>query len=86
MVASANTMQRVPAFHVSVVDTTGAGDAFTGGFSFGMLQGWDLSNCGLFANGCAALCCTKVGARAMGTRNEVLALIKSQRPADAAQF
>jgi sugar/nucleoside kinase (ribokinase family) len=86
LVASANTMERVPSFHVSVVDTTGAGDAFMGGFSFGMLQGWDLSNCGLFANGCAALCCTKVGARAMGRRTEVMALIKSQRPADAGQF
>src|SRR5437899_8333750 len=65
LVASANTMERVPSFHVSVVDTTGAGDAFMGGFSFGLLQGWDLSNCGLFANSCAAICCTKVGARAM---------------------
>jgi sugar/nucleoside kinase (ribokinase family) len=86
LVASANTMDRVPAFNVSVVDTTGAGDAFMGGLSFGLLQGWDLPSCGLFANGCAALCCTKVGARAMGRRTEVLALIKSQRPADAAHF
>src|SRR5258708_5603615 len=71
------------AAHKSV---TGAGDAFMGGLSFGMLQGWDLPSCGLFANGCAALCCTKVGARAMGRRTEVLALIKSQRPADASHF
>jgi sugar/nucleoside kinase (ribokinase family) len=86
LLASANTTDHVPAFEISVVDTTGAGDAFMGGLSFGLLQGWDLPNSGLFANACAALCCTKVGARAMGKRPEVFALIKSQRPADASLF
>jgi sugar/nucleoside kinase (ribokinase family) len=86
MVASANTMDHVPAFTVTVVDSTGAGDAFMGGISYGLLQGWELPDSGLFANACAALCCTKVGARAMGKRAEVLALIKSQRPADASVF
>jgi ribokinase len=86
LLASANTTDHVPAFQVNVVDSTGAGDAFMGGLSFGLLQGWDLPNSGLFANACAALCCTKVGARAMGKRAEVLALIKSQRPGDASHF
>lgn len=86
LIASGNTMDHVPAFHVSVVDTTGAGDAFMGGLSYSLLQGWDLPNSGLFANSCAALCCTKVGARAMGKRAEVLGLIKSQRPGDASHF
>jgi len=86
LLASANAMDHVPAFGVNVIDSTGAGDAFMGGLSFGLLQGWDLSNSGLFANACAAICCTKVGARAMGRRTEVLALIKSQRPADASLF
>jgi sugar/nucleoside kinase (ribokinase family) len=86
LIASANTMHHVPAFDVSVVDSTGAGDAFMGGLSYGLLQGWDLPNSGLFANACAALCCSTVGARAMGKRGEVLALIKSQRPADASAF
>lgn len=86
LIASANTMDHVPAFHVSVVDTTGAGDAFMGGLSYGLLQGWDLPDSGLFANACAALCCTKVGARAMGKRADVLGLIKSQRPGDVSHF
>ncbi len=86
LLANTNTMDHVPAFEVSVVDSTGAGDAFMGGLSYGLLQGWNLSNSGLFANACAALCCTKVGARAMGKRTEVLELIKSQRPADASLF
>jgi sugar/nucleoside kinase (ribokinase family) len=40
----------------------------------------------MFANACAAICCTKVGARAMGKRSEVVALIKSQRPEEASSF
>ena len=86
LIASAGKMAHVPAFKVSVVDTTGAGDAFMGGLSYGLLQDWDLRRVGLFANACAAICCTKVGARAMGTRNEVVALIKSQRPEEATSF
>jgi sugar/nucleoside kinase (ribokinase family) len=86
LVATANTMDHIPAFKVSVVDSTGAGDAFMGGLSYGLLRGWDLPNVALFANACAALCCTKVGARAMSNRAEVLALIKSQRPAELSAF
>jgi len=86
LIAGAGKMAHVPAFKVSVVDTTGAGDAFMGGLSYGLLQNWDHRRVGLFANACAAICCTKVGARAMGTRNEVVALIKSQRPEEASSF
>jgi ribokinase len=86
LIASAGKMAHIPAFKVNVVDTTGAGDAFMGGLSYGLLQGWDHRRVGLFANACAAICCTKVGARAMGKRNEVVALIKSQHPEEAASF
>jgi sugar/nucleoside kinase (ribokinase family) len=83
LIASAGSTAHVPAFKVKVVDSTGAGDAFMGGLSYGLLQGWEHQRVGLFANACAALCCTKVGARAMGKRDEVVALIKAQRPAEA---
>jgi ribokinase len=65
----------VPAFTVNVVDTTGAGDAFMGGLSFGLLQGWDLRHIGRFANACAALACTALGARACATRATVDAFL-----------
>lgn len=84
--ASREEKVQVPAFRVNVVDTTGAGDAFMGGLSYGLLQGWDFQRVGLFANACAALCCTKVGARVMSHRDEVLAFIKSKTPATAAAF
>jgi sugar/nucleoside kinase (ribokinase family) len=86
LIASKEKTVHVPAFQAEVIDTTGAGDAFMGGLSYALLQGWDHKQAGTFANACAALCCTKIGARAMARRDEVVSLIKSQRPAAAAAF
>lgn len=86
LIASTGKVAHVAAFKVNVVDSTGAGDAFMGGLSYGLLQSWDHRRIGLFANACAAICCTRVGARAMGKRSEVLALIQSQRPEEASSF
>jgi sugar/nucleoside kinase (ribokinase family) len=83
LIATREKKVQVPAFRVNVVDTTGAGDAFMGGLSYGLLQGWDIERVGVFANACAALCCTKVGARAMSRLEEVLAFIKAKAPATA---
>lgn len=77
LIASDGSLVHRPAYKVSVVDTTGAGDAYMGGLSFALLQGWPHERVAAFANACAALCCTKVGARAMSTRPEVEALIAS---------
>jgi sulfofructose kinase len=52
-----------PAYHVPVVDTTGAGDIFHAGFLYGLLQGWPLERTLDFACAAAALNCTGVGAR-----------------------
>jgi sulfofructose kinase len=52
-----------PAFCVSVVDTTGAGDIFHAGFIYGLLQDWPLERQLDFACAAAALNCTAVGAR-----------------------
>src|SRR5271168_1005369 len=86
LIATPKEFVHVPAYKVEVVDTTGAGDAFMGGLSYGLLQNWDHRQVGLFANACAAICCTQVGARAMGRLSEVVALIKAQRPEEAASF
>ena len=84
LLATGKEKVQIPAFKVDVVDTTGAGDAFMGGLSYGLLQGWDLKRVGLFANACAALCCTKVGARAMSKRAEVESFIKAKDSGAAA--
>lgn len=86
LIASTDKLVHVPSFQVNVVDTTGAGDAFMGGLSYALLQGWDHERVGTFANACAALCCTKVGARAMSKRDEVVAFIRSKRSAASAWF
>ncbi len=41
--------------NVPVVDTTGCGDSFVGGFCYGLIQGYSLEQCALFANGTASL-------------------------------
>ncbi|HXP67809.1 MAG TPA: PfkB family carbohydrate kinase, partial [Candidatus Dormibacteraeota bacterium] len=86
LIATSEKTVHVPGFKVKAVDTTGAGDAFMGGLSYGLLQGWDIQKVGLFANACAALCCMKVGARAMSKRDDVLAFIKANSPAGAPSF
>ena len=55
-----------PAFAVpgGCRDTTGAGDAFHGGFIYAMLGGEDLETCMKVGNAVAALKCRSLGARA----------------------
>lgn len=54
---------RLPAFPVEAVDTTGAGDAFHGGFAAGLVRGLPWDELLRFASAVAALACTKLGAR-----------------------
>jgi sulfofructose kinase len=60
---TAETESYVPGFEVPVVDTTGAGDAFHGGFIYGLLQDWPLERTATFANAVAAMNCTALGGR-----------------------
>lgn len=57
-----NQSYTIPALKVKVVDTTGAGDAFVGGFLTGYLKGWGLKQSGIFANAVGALCVSSLGA------------------------
>ncbi|RJP74114.1 MAG: sugar kinase [Candidatus Zixiibacteriota bacterium] len=52
-----------PAFAVEVVDTTGAGDAFHGGYLWGLAQGWDMPERCRRASAVAALVCRDLGGR-----------------------
>lgn len=60
---------RQSAFKVDAVDTTGCGDVFHGGYSFGLLQGWPLPQIVRFATACAAL-----KTRALGGRSAIPSL------------
>lgn len=67
-----NLTYNIPGYPVSVVETTGAGDAFHAGFVYGLLDGrMDLQSIGKFANACGAFCCTGVGARYNGTFDQI---------------
>ena len=52
-----------PSFPIEVVDTTGAGDAFHGGFIYGLLQEWEVEETIRFASAVAALNCRQLGGR-----------------------
>ena len=51
------------AFSVDVVDTTGAGDVFHGGYAYGVMRGWDIRKTVEFASAFAALKCEEPGGR-----------------------
>jgi sugar/nucleoside kinase (ribokinase family) len=53
---------QAPAFKVTAVDTTAAGDVFRAGFIYGLLNGHSHQDLLRFANAAAALACTRSGA------------------------
>jgi sulfofructose kinase len=53
-----------PPLQVEVVDTTGAGDIYLGGYAYALLQGWPLERCMQVASAAAGLSCRNLGARA----------------------
>ena len=54
-------VHRIPAPQVVAVDTTGAGDAFLGGFAYGLAIGLDEATAAALANACAADSVTRPG-------------------------
>jgi len=66
----------VPGYRVHVVDTTAAGDTFTGAMAVGLAEGMELPAAVRFANAAGAMACLKAGASAsIPTRAEVEAFI-----------
>lgn len=52
----------VPVYLVEAKDTTGAGDAYAGGFLAGLSRGWRLEQCGQLASHVAAITVGQIGA------------------------
>lgn len=66
---------RIPAFRVKVVDTTAAGDAFTGALAVAWGEGRDLADAVRWACAAGAACVRKVGAfPSLPTRAEIDAI------------
>ncbi|HQI27321.1 MAG TPA: ribokinase [Sedimentisphaerales bacterium] len=79
LLAEGNSTELVPAMEVRAVDTTAAGDAFTGSLAVGLAQGQSLREAALFANHVAAFSVTRLGAQpSMPTRSELEEFISQQ--------
>lgn len=70
-IANKDEIIKCPAYKVECIDSTGAGDAFMGGLSYGILKNMKLKEIGMFANACGAYCCTKFGTRSSGKLNDI---------------
>ncbi len=76
LVVTPQGSQHVPGRRVKVVDTTGAGDAFSAALAVRLAEGKDLAEAVRFANLTAALQVTRFGtAQAMPSRQEVEAFL-----------
>jgi ribokinase len=79
LLAQGSKREYIAAEKVNVVDTTAAGDAFTGSLAVGVGQGHTLRDSAIFANQAAALCVTKMGAQpSMPTMEEVCAFVPTK--------
>jgi sugar/nucleoside kinase (ribokinase family) len=62
IVSHEGKIHRVEAKMVRAIDTTGAGDAYAGGFLYGYLRSWDATRCGDLASAVAAETVSQLGA------------------------
>lgn len=53
----------LPAYPITAIDSTGAGDAFHGAFAAALALGMDWQSLLRYASAAGALCCTRMGAR-----------------------
>lgn len=69
----------VPSIKMKAVETTGAGDAFNGGFATAIAEGADVQTALQFATCTAAISVTRLGAaQSMPHRDEILALMQKE--------
>jgi ribokinase len=77
-VATGASVERIEAPAVPALDTTGAGDTFSGVLAAGLARGWELDRAARWATVAAALSVTKPGARAgMPAAGEIEAVAAS---------
>ncbi len=81
LLATPETMLRVPAFPIRPVDAAGAGDAFTAGLVWARLQGWDWPRSMRWASACGGLAAARLGAMpSMPTYDQVTAFLAEREP------
>jgi sugar/nucleoside kinase (ribokinase family) len=81
LIRTADSEAAIPAYKVKCVDTTGAGDAYVGGFLFGRLRGWRHERCGRFGAAVAALSTLAPGAvTALPSYKQTVAALRKWDP------
>lgn len=68
----------IPAYPCKCVDTTGAGDAFTGAFLHAKAKGWDVETCARFANAAGSVA-VEVSGSCGAIRSEAQVLERMKR-------
>jgi fructokinase len=63
-------LESFPGFKIEVVDTVGAGDAFTAAFVHGLHRGWPMREIARFANSVGAIVASRAGATPAWTVEE----------------
>lgn len=78
--ATSKSIWHTPSFKVKVVDTTAAGDAFTGGLVKALQQGQSIEDAVIYANAAGALATSKFGAQpSLPTSNEIKEFLVAQK-------
>jgi ribokinase len=76
LLATDDSKEMIANNKVEAVDSTAAGDAFTGSLAYGLAEGKSLKKAALYANAVAAISVTRYGAQpSMPTKDEVDAFI-----------
>ncbi len=78
MLVTKDEVVNYPAYHVKVVDTTCAGDAFAAGFLLGVSLGQPLDEAVRLGNAAGALCTTQLSHRGVTSRDAVRRLMERQ--------
>ena len=77
LLATKQSKEMIANHTVKAVDSTAAGDAFTGGLAYGISCGKSVKEAALYANAVAAISVTRLGAQpSMPTKDEVDTFIK----------
>jgi ribokinase len=80
LISDGGILREVPSFAVRVVDSTGAGDAFTAAFLQARIRGWSTLEAALAANAAGAAAASHVGAGTMlSDVRGTLKLLRTQR-------
>jgi len=80
LLANKNGKETIQSRKVKAIDSTAAGDAFTGALAYGMANGKSLKDAAVYAGAVAAISVTRLGAQAsMPTKKEVDAFIAANK-------